>query len=161
MWQSCGRLTMAGTALRFPRQSSAAALYRAQSLKAALSAERCALPRNDESSVIVFPTRARRVWPPYRGSQSEARLGSLCVSKLHNVSAEGCGLTFYGFSVHPDRVVCGNVKTTHPSHASRAPPSLLGKARRLRRALASLQGSQSAARLGSLSVSKLHNVSVE
>ena len=29
---------------------------------------------------------------------------------------------------------CGNVKTTHPSHASRVPPSLLGKARRLRRA---------------------------
>ena len=55
VWQSCGRLTMAGIALRFPRQSSAAALCRAQPPKAALSAEQCALPRNDGKSVIAFP----------------------------------------------------------------------------------------------------------
>ena len=36
-----------------------------------------ALPaRNDEGRAAP--------WPPYRGSQSKARLGSLCVPKLHN-----------------------------------------------------------------------------
>ena len=38
---------------RLPRQSSAAALCRAQPPKAALSAEQCALPRNDKNNVIA------------------------------------------------------------------------------------------------------------
>ena len=41
---------------------------------------------------------------------------------------------FLWFFRSTEQSCCGNVKTTHPSHASRVPPSLLGKARRLRRA---------------------------
>ena len=60
VWQSRTRSNVSAGTRRFPRQSSAAALCRAQPPKAALSAEQCALPRNDES--IVLANQRRRLY---------------------------------------------------------------------------------------------------
>ena len=40
---------------------------------------------------------AQRLGLPTGGLSSKARLGSLCASRLHNVSVEWRGLTFYDF----------------------------------------------------------------
>ena len=70
VWQSYGRLTEAGSTQRFPRQC-------AQCLGMTKGAQRLGLPTG--------------------GLSSKARLGSLCASRLHNVSVEWRGLTFYDF----------------------------------------------------------------
>ena len=58
VWQSRTRSNVSAGTRRFPRQSSAAALCRAQPPKAALSAEQCALPWQSQAR-STGPIRAK------------------------------------------------------------------------------------------------------